>query len=46
MIIRNLKARTIETEGNKLLLDAMKFIGIGRLDKIPNYLSIFQLGPD
>jgi hypothetical protein len=37
---------TIETDGRKLLLDALKFVGIGRCDRIPNYPCIFQLGPD
>jgi hypothetical protein len=40
-----MKVKTIEREGRKLLQDALKLVGIGRLD-IPNYRGIFQLGPD
>jgi hypothetical protein len=40
------EGRTIETDGCKLLLDALKLIGIGGRDRVPNYRGIFQLGPD
>jgi hypothetical protein len=41
-----------EHEGNpdrnrrKLLLDALKLLVIGRLNRIPNFRGMFQLGPD
>jgi hypothetical protein len=38
--------KTIKTDGRKLLRDALKFVGISRRDKVPNYLGIFLLGPD
>jgi ketosteroid isomerase-like protein len=31
------EGRTIEREGGKLLLVALKFVRIGRFDRIPNY---------
>jgi hypothetical protein len=34
---------TIETDGYKLLLDALKLVGIGILVRIRNYRGIFQL---
>jgi hypothetical protein len=40
------KGKTIETDGRKLLLDALKLIGISRSDGVPNYRGIFQLGTD
>jgi hypothetical protein len=42
----NRKEKTIETEGGKLLLEALKLVGIGRRDRTPNYRGVFQLGPD
>jgi hypothetical protein len=33
-------------DDKKLLLDALKLIGISRTDVVPNYRGIFQLGPD
>jgi hypothetical protein len=39
------REKTTETDGRKLLLDALKLVGIGGRDRIPNYRSIFQLGP-
>jgi hypothetical protein len=38
--------KVIETEERKLLLDALKLVGIGRRDNIPNYRGTFQPGPD
>jgi hypothetical protein len=35
-----------ETDIRKLLQDALKLVGIGKRDRIPNYRGIFQLGPD
>jgi hypothetical protein len=35
-----------DRNGRKLLLDALKLIGISGRDTIPNYRGIFQLGPD
>jgi hypothetical protein len=40
------EGKTIETDGCKLLLDALKLVGTGRRDRIPNYRGISQLGPD
>jgi hypothetical protein len=40
------EAKTIETDGRKLLLDALKLIGISGRDRVPKYRGIFQLGPD
>jgi hypothetical protein len=36
----------IKTDGSKLLLDALKLIGISGCDRVSNYRGIFQLGPD
>jgi hypothetical protein len=41
-----MREKTIKTDGRKLLLDALKLIGISRSDGVPNYRGIFQLGPD
>jgi hypothetical protein len=41
-----MKEKSIKTEGRKLLLDALKLIGISGRDRVPNYRGIFQLGPD
>jgi hypothetical protein len=41
-----MRGKTIETDGRKLLLDKIKLIGISGHDIVPNYLGIFQLGPD
>jgi hypothetical protein len=41
-----MKEITIVTDGRTLLLDALKLVGIGRRDRIPNYRGIFQLGPE
>jgi hypothetical protein len=38
--------KTIKTDGRKILLDALKLIGIDGRDRVPNYRGIFQLGPD
>jgi hypothetical protein len=40
------EGRTIKTDGGKLLLDALKLIGISRRDRVPNYRGIFKLGPE
>jgi hypothetical protein len=40
------EGKTIKTDGRKLLLDALKLIGIGGRDRVPNCRGIFQLGPD
>jgi hypothetical protein len=37
---------TIKTDGWKILLDALKLIGISERDRVPNYRRIFQFGPD
>jgi hypothetical protein len=34
------------TDGHKLLLDALRFIGISECDIIPYYRGILQLGPE
>jgi hypothetical protein len=36
-----MREKTIETEGRKLLMDALKLVGISRRDRIPNYSGIF-----
>jgi hypothetical protein len=36
----------MKTKGCKLLLDALKLIGMNGRDKVPYYRGIFQLGPD
>jgi hypothetical protein len=41
-----MKEKTIKTNGCKLLLDALKLIGISGCDKVPYYRGIFQPGPD
>jgi hypothetical protein len=41
-----MREKTIKTDGRKLLLDVLKLFGISGCDRIPNYLGIFQLGPD
>jgi hypothetical protein len=38
--------RTIESNGHRLLLDALKPVGVGRCDGIPKYPGIFQLGTE
>jgi hypothetical protein len=38
--------KTIKTNGCKLLLDALKLIGISGCDRVPYYRGIFQPGPD
>jgi hypothetical protein len=35
-----------KTDGHKLLLDALKLIGISGCDRVLCYRGIFQLGPD
>jgi hypothetical protein len=40
--IRNMRGKTIETDGPKLPLDALKLVGIGRRDRISNYRDIFE----
>jgi hypothetical protein len=37
---------TIKTDGRKLLLDALKLIGISRSDRVANFQGIFKLRPD
>jgi hypothetical protein len=34
------------TERRKLLLDALKFVGISGCDRAPNYQGVLQFGPD
>jgi hypothetical protein len=41
-----MREETIEATGRKLLLDALKLVGISGRDGILNYRGIFQLGPD
>jgi hypothetical protein len=41
-----MKGKTTKTGGRKLLLDALKLIGISGCDRVPYYRGIFQLGPD
>jgi hypothetical protein len=41
-----MKEETTKTDGHKLLLDALNFIGIGGRDRVPNYRGIFKLEPD
>jgi hypothetical protein len=36
----------IKMDGHKLLLDALKLIGISGCDRVPYYRGIFQLGSD
>jgi hypothetical protein len=38
--------KTVTTDGHKLLLDALKLIGISGCDRVPYYRGIFQLGSD
>jgi intein-encoded DNA endonuclease-like protein len=33
----NVKGKTIKTDGRKLLLDALKLIGIGGRNRVPDY---------
>jgi hypothetical protein len=40
-----MKEKTIKTDGRKLLLDALKLIGVSGSNEIRNYRGIFQLGP-
>jgi hypothetical protein len=35
--------KQLRKDGRKLLLDALKLVGIGRRDRIPNYQGEFQL---
>jgi hypothetical protein len=39
------EGKTMKTDGRKLLLDALKLIGISGRNGVPNYRGIFQLGP-
>jgi hypothetical protein len=41
-----MREETIKTDGRKLLLDALKLIGISGCDRVPYYRGIFQPGPD
>jgi hypothetical protein len=36
-----MREKTIETDGRKLLLDALKLIGISGRDRLPNYVKLF-----
>jgi hypothetical protein len=36
-----MREKTIKTDGGKLLLGALKLVGISRPDKIPDYRGIF-----
>jgi hypothetical protein len=38
--------KTIKTGRHKLLLDALKLIGISGCDRVPYYRGIFQPGSD
>jgi hypothetical protein len=38
------EGKTIERDGRVFLLGAVKLVGIGRRERIPNYRGIFQLG--
>jgi hypothetical protein len=38
--------KTIKSDGRKLLLDALKLIGISGSDRFPYYRGIFQPGSD
>jgi hypothetical protein len=40
------EGKAIETDERKLLLDALKLIGITGRDGVPRYRGIFQIGPD
>jgi hypothetical protein len=40
------EGKTRRTDRRKLLLDAIKLIGISGRDRFPNYQGIFQLQPD
>jgi hypothetical protein len=44
--MRNTRGKTIKTDGRKLLLDALKLIGISERDTVPYCRGIFQPGPD
>jgi hypothetical protein len=44
--MRSMRKKTIKTDGCKLLLDALKLIGISGCDRVPYYRGIFQPGPD
>jgi hypothetical protein len=46
MIISNMRVKTIKANGCKLLLDALKLIGISGCDRVTYYRGIFQPGPD
>jgi hypothetical protein len=46
VIIRNIREKTMKTDGRKLLLGALRLIGISGCDRVPYYRGIFQLGPD
>jgi hypothetical protein len=35
IILRNMREKTIKTDGHKLLLDVLKLIGISGCDKVP-----------
>jgi hypothetical protein len=41
-----MREKTIKTEGRKLLLDALKLIGISESNGGPNYRGIFQVAHD
>jgi hypothetical protein len=40
------EGKMTETDRCKLLLDALKLIGISGRDRVPDYRGVFQLGPD
>jgi hypothetical protein len=46
IIISNMREKAIKTNGCKLLLDALKLIGVIECNRVPYYRSIFQPGPD
>jgi hypothetical protein len=41
-----MRKEMIESDGRKILLDALKHIGISGHDRIPKYRGTFQLGLD
>jgi hypothetical protein len=41
-----MKKKNDKSNGCKLLLNALKLIGISGCDRVPHYRGIFQLGPD
>jgi hypothetical protein len=40
------EGKTTEADRRKLLLNALKLVGINGRDKFPDYRGAFQLGPD